>query len=154
MGGFEIRIDDLTGEASQALVALHHRGMLANTPPEHAYVLGVSGLQTADTRVWTAWSDGRVAGIGALRRYANGVAEIKSMRTHPDFLRQGVASLLLDTIIAAARAGGVAKLSLETGYGESFEAALALYRNRGFQNGPVFGEYEPSPYNQFLHLDL
>ena len=47
------------------------------------------------------------------------------------------------------------RLSLETGTGSSFEPALALYRQRGFVNGPAFADYpQDSSFNQFLHLDL
>ncbi len=63
------------------------------------------------------------------------------MRTHPDFLRRGIAARLLETIIDLARSEGIARLSLETGTGPLFEPALALYRNRGFANGDAFGDY-------------
>ena len=36
----------------------------------------------------------------------------------------------------------------------AFEAALALYRKRGFVDGAPFGDYAPSDFNQFLHLGL
>jgi putative acetyltransferase len=81
-------------------------------------------------------------------------AEIKSMRTHPDFLRQGAAAAILEHIIAVARARGVRRLSLETGSGSAFEQALALYRRRGFLDGGAFSDYEKSDFNQFLHLEL
>ena len=35
-----------------------------------------------------------------------------------------------------------------------FEAALAMYRKRGFVNGWAFADYVASDFNQFLHLDL
>jgi putative acetyltransferase len=76
------------------------------------------------------------------------------MRTHPDFLRRGVGALLLETIIGAARAAGMSRVSLETGSGPAFEPALALYRRRGFQPGEAFGDYEASAFNQFFHLAL
>ncbi len=77
------------------------------------------------------------------------------MCTHPDFLRQGVASQLLEHIICTAKTRGMPRLSLETGTGPVFEPALALYRRRGFVNGPAFGDYpRDSPFNQFMHLDL
>lgn len=76
------------------------------------------------------------------------------MRTHPSFIRMGAGSAILDTIIAAARARRVRRLSLETGSGAVFEPALALYRKRGFVNGAAFAKYRPSDFNQFLHLDL
>jgi putative acetyltransferase len=76
------------------------------------------------------------------------------MRTHPDHLRKGAGRALLEHIIAEARARGVSRLSLETGSGEAFDPALALYRARGFENGEAFAGYVPSAFNQFLHLDL
>jgi hypothetical protein len=46
------------------------------------------------------------------------------------------------------------RLSLETGSGPAFDAALALYRKRGFQTGGAFADYKASEFNQFLHLPL
>ena len=57
-------------------------------------------------------------------------------------------------ILAAARARGFSRLSLETGSGEAFEPALALYRRHGFRSGGAFGDYDASAFNQFMHLDL
>jgi len=36
----------------------------------------------------------------------------------------------------------------------AFEPALALYRARGFVNGPAFAEYAASDFSRFLHLSL
>jgi putative acetyltransferase len=104
--------------------------------------------------VWSAWRGGVIAGVGALKALGGGGAEIKSMRTHPDHLRQGVAAALLDHIIAESRRRGLSRLSLETGSGAAFEPALALYRSRGFRDGPPFGSYGQSDFNRFLHLRL
>jgi putative acetyltransferase len=65
-----------------------------------------------------------------------------------------VAALLLDRIVAEARALGLTRLSLETGSGPAFEPALTLYRKRGFVDGAAFSDYQPSAFNQFLHLQL
>jgi len=151
---FMIREDDLTDEQSRSLLALHLAGMEANSPPGNMFALDLSGLQQSSVTVWSSWVNDRIAGIGALKILAGGSAEIKSMRTHPDFLRRGVAALLLDHIIATARLRGVERLSLETGSGASFEPALGLYRRYGFANGPAFADYTASAFNQFLHLDL
>lgn len=150
----EAREGDLSNDQTRELLAIHLAGMHANSPPGHVFALDLSGLQTPDVTVWTAWSGERVAAIGALKMVSKDTAEIKSMRTHPDFLRMGAGSAILETIIAAATARGVRRISLETGTGSSFEPALALYRQRGFSNGPAFGGYEPSDFNQFLHLSL
>jgi len=149
-----IREDDLSGAEVRGLLALHLSGMAATSPPGHVFALDLSGLKAPGVAVWTAWAGEEIAGIGALKLLGGGSGEIKSMRTHPDHLRTGVAAALLDHIISAARARGLTRLSLETGSGAAFEPALALYRKRGFANGAAFGDYEASAFNQFLHLEL
>lgn len=151
---FEIRPDDLSAAATRELLALHLRQMHANSPPGSVFALDLSGLHGPDVQVWSAWRDGRIAGIGALRALADGNGELKSMRTHPDFLRQGAAVAILDHIVGVARTRGMSRLSLETGSGAAFEPALALYRAHGFEPGPAFGDYVASDFNQFLHLAL
>lgn len=149
-----IREDDLSGAGVQALLALHLSGMHANSPPGHVFALDLPGLQTPDISVWTSWAGASLAGIAALRLLGSGAGEIKSMRTHPDHLRKGVAAGLLMHIIAEARARQLHILHLETGRGPAFEPALALYRKHGFVTGPAFADYEPSDFNQFLELKL
>ena len=154
MSALSIREDDLSGSQTQALLALHLNGMQAHSPPGHVHALDLSGLKAPGVTVWTAWRGEAVAGIGALKSLSDGTGEIKSMRTHPDHLRQGVGAAILDHIITTAQAQGLARLSLETGSGEAFEPALAMYRKRGFLSGGAFGDYEASAFNQFMHLDL
>jgi putative acetyltransferase len=150
----QIRPDDLTGEATRALLVLHLSGMQAHTPAGHVHALDLSGLLRPDVSVWSAWDGEAICGIGALRRLGPQAGEVKSMRTHPDHLRRGVAAALLERIIAEARAMGLTTLSLETGSGPAFAPALALYRKRGFVDGGPFGDYVASDFNQFLHMDL
>lgn len=150
----EIRPDDLSGAPTRALLAFHLQGMQAHSPPGHVHALDLSGLTAPGVSVYTAWIDGDIAGIGALKRLDATSGEIKSMRTHPDHLRKGVAAAILEHLIGEAGAAGLTRLSLETGSGDAFEPALALYRRRGFVNGPAFGGYQASAFNQFLHLDL
>lgn len=150
----EIRADDLSGAPSQELLRLHLTGMYANSPPGHVFALDLSGLRASNIIVWSAWSRGHIAGIGALKDLGDGTGEVKSMRTHPGFLRQGVGTALLEQIISAARARGMSRLSLETGSGPEFEPALALYRKRGFVHGEPFSDYARSHFSQFLHLAL
>ncbi|MDE2619841.1 MAG: GNAT family N-acetyltransferase [Sphingomonadales bacterium] len=150
----EIRVADLSDPQVLDLVRLHLHGMQTNTPADHVFALDLAGLQQPGITLWAAWRADRALGIGALKRLDAGSGEIKSMRTHPDTLRQGVGACLLEHIIDAARGAGLTRLSLETGRGPAFDPALALYRRRGFVSGPPFGAYEPSPYNQFFHLTL
>jgi len=91
---------------------------------------------------------------GALKELGPRAGEIKSMRTADGHLRRGVAAAILEYLVAEARGRGYARLSLETGSGPAFEPALELYRKYGFTEGGAFADYEKSPFNQFLHLDL
>jgi putative acetyltransferase len=154
MMAISVREDDLSGEPVRALLALHLAGMSAHSPADSVFALDLSGLRSPQVMMWSAWAGDRLAGIGALRMLADGDGEVKSMRTDPAFLRQGVGAAILETIIATARARGAGRLSLETGSGPAFEPALGLYRRRGFVTGGAFGDYVPSAFNQFLHLDL
>jgi len=147
-------VDDLSGDAVRALLAFHLSGMHANSPACHVNALDLTGLLQPNVTVWSAWNGEALAGIGALKLIDADQAEVKSMRTHPDHLRRGVAAVLLEQIIAAARAAGVKRLSLETGRGDAFEPALVLYRRRDFIDGGPFAGYEANEFSQFLHLDL
>jgi putative acetyltransferase len=151
---FEIREDDLSGEATQTLVAFHQQAMYDASPPGTSFALDLSGLKVPEVTVWSAWRGEKIAAIGALKMLGQNQAELKSMRTHPDFLRQGAAALLLEHILDEAARRGLSTVSLETGTGPDFEAALTLYRKRGFMEGDPFADYAPSPFNQFFHLAL
>jgi putative acetyltransferase len=153
-GEIAIHEDDLSGHATRALLALHLAGMHAGSPPGHVFALDLSGLQDATVTVWSVRRRDEVLGIGALKELGERGGELKSMRTHPDHLRRGVAALLLDHMIAEARRRRLRWLSLETGSGPAFEPALALYRRSGFVEGEPFADYARSAFNQFLHLDL
>jgi putative acetyltransferase len=150
----ELREDDLSSEPTRELLVLHLAGMHATSPPENVFALDLSGLRAPNVKVWSAWAGARIAGIGALKDLGGGVGEVKSMRTHPDFLRQGVGAMLLEQIISTARTRGMLRLSLETGRGPAFEPALTLYRRRGFADGVAFADYKPNAFSQFLHLTL
>jgi len=151
---FTIREDDLSGVQTRDLLELHLRGMYETSPPEAVFALDLSGLQDPAVTVWGAWEGDRLAAIGALKMLGGDGAEVKSMRTHPDFLRQGAAAALLDHVIETARTRGVRRLSLETGRGPAFEPALTMYRRRGFIDGGPFSNYLPNDFSQFLHLIL
>jgi putative acetyltransferase len=51
-----IREDDLSHEATHALLVFHRASMVDNSPPEHAFALDLSGLQAPGITVWTAWA--------------------------------------------------------------------------------------------------
>ena len=154
VSAWEIRREDLTRDVARDLVRLHLEGMHAHSPPGGVFALDLSGLKAPEVTMWAAWQADKIAGIGALKDLDGQVGEVKSMRTHPEFLRRGVAAALLEHIIDAARLKGMKRLSLETGSGWYFEPALSLYRRRGFVDGDEFADYKRTAFNQFLHLNL
>lgn len=147
----EISIGD---PAVQAMVELHQRGMLESSPPGTSFALDVSGLTGPEITLLGAWEGSRLMGIGALKRLSADHAEIKSMRTHPDFLGRGVGRAILEAIITIAQSEGIARLSLETGTNAEFIPAIALYTRRGFETGAAFADYANGPHNQCYHLAL
>ncbi|MFM7403935.1 MAG: GNAT family N-acetyltransferase [Erythrobacter sp.] len=149
-----ITLADFDDPQVRDLIAFHQRAMREGSPPGFSFALDLSGLQNESVTVWAAHVGGQAAAIGALKVLDEQRGELKSMRTYPDFLRQGLAAALLETIIAHARGQGLRILSLETGSGPAFEPALALYRMRGFENGPAFADYVLTDFNQCLHLAL
>lgn len=151
---FDIVEDHLTGDGTRALLALHLQGMHATSPPGQVSALDLAGLKDPRVAVWSARQGDRVVGIGALKALDDASGEVKSMRTHPDYLRRGIAAALLEHMITIARARRWRRLSLETGSGPAFEPARQLYRGRGFVDGAEFSDYKRSSFSQFLHLSL
>ena len=149
-----IVVDDLHGTEVAALLAYHLADMQRHSPPESVHALDLDALRVPDVTVWTAWDGDTLAGCAALREFAPGVGEVKSMRTAPTHVRRGVATALLNVIIAAARERGFARLHLETGTGPAFAAPLALYRRAGFVDGPRFSDYVDDGFLHFMQLDL
>jgi putative acetyltransferase len=137
-----------------ALLRHHLAGMHENSPPGSVFALDQTGLKAFDISFYTAWQDGELLGMGALKELDPSTGEIKSMRTDPKHLRKGVGAAILDHLLEVARNRGYRRISLETGTGPSFEPAVALYRKRGFAKGEAFGGYRATAFNQFFHLDL
>jgi putative acetyltransferase len=137
------------------LLQLHAAGMLATSPPESCHFLDLSALKTPDVTFWSAWEGAALLGIGALKQLDPGHGEIKSMRTAPEHLGKRVGTRILERILATARARGYARLSLETGSGEAFDAAHALYRRFGFADCGAFADYPADdPFSRFMTLAL
>lgn len=149
-----IKPGDFDDDRVKALLARHLEGMRTNTPAGHVFALDWSGLQGREISFYTLWEGEELLGFGALKELDQRSGEIKSMRTADAHLRKGVAAAILDHIVDEGRRRGYSRLSLETGTSSAFDPALALYRKYGFRHGEAFGDYQKSPFNQFLHLVL
>jgi putative acetyltransferase len=144
----------LDDEQVQALLAYHFNAARAETAPGSAHALDLSGLRGPDIQFWSAWDEGRVVAIGALKRLSESLGEVKSMHTEQSYRRKGAGGTMLRHIIAAARRIGLSRLSLETGSGPFFAPARELYQRHGFVECPPFGQYRPDPNSVFMTLDL
>lgn len=151
---FTIIQDDATGPEIAALIALHVTAAHAQTPPEHAYALGLEALRAPEITLWSLWDGAVLLGCAALKDLGEGQGEVKSMRTDPAHLRRGVAGLLLGHLIGQARARGWHRLNLETGTNASFIPAHALYRRFGFVDCGPYADYVESPHNRYMTLAL
>lgn len=149
-----VRHDDLASTEVQTLIAEHLAGMHAHTPEGHVHAMALEALRHPSVTVWTAWRGRALCGCGALKQLDPVAGEIKSMRTRTAFLRQGVGQAVLVTIIDAARARGYTQLFLETGSGEAFAAAQALYRRNGFRRCGPFGDYAATGFSVFMTRSL
>jgi putative acetyltransferase len=152
--GIHIRQDDLSSTEVQSLIAEHLSGMHSHSPPGQVHALAVERLRAPGITFWTAWDDGALCGCGALKELDACTGEIKSMRTRAAFLRRGVGQAVLDEILRAARQRGYTRLLLETGTGEAFASAHALYRRNGFEPSAAFGEYLATDFNVFMARTL
>lgn len=146
----KIIVDDLGGPEIKALLAEHLRGMAEQSPPESMHALDLSGLRQPDITFWTIWDDAELAGCGALKELDKTHAEIKSMRTAQAFLRRGVASRLLQHILAVSAERGYQRLSLETGSMVGFKPARELYAAFGFDYCEPFADYIADPNSVFM----
>ena len=153
-GGLDFVEDDLEGDEIRALLELHARGMLANSPEGSTHFLDVDGLRAHDVTFWSVWSDGVLAACGALREIDPHHGEVKSMRTAPAFLGRGIGRRLLEFIVDEARGRDYGRVSLETGSAPAFDAARRLYESAGFVSTGPFGDYVSDPFSRFYTVDL
>lgn len=137
-----------------ALLAHHLQRARAETAPGSAHALDVDRLRSDGVRFWSAWDGERLLSVGALKPLSGAHGEVKSMHTAAEARRAGAGSAMLRHIIAAARAAGMMRLSLETGSWDYFAPARAFYARHGFAPAAPFGDYRPDPNSLFMTLDL
>jgi len=150
----KIEKDDLTDGSILALLTAHRREMDKYSPVESIHALNADQLNDPALTFWGVRIGGRLAGCGALKEISPLTGEVKSMKTHPDFIRRGVAALVLERIIAEAGIRGYRQLFLETGSHAAFDPAVALYEGFGFRACGPFTGYEEDPYSRFFCRDL
>ncbi|HEX7492432.1 MAG TPA: GNAT family N-acetyltransferase [Candidatus Limnocylindrales bacterium] len=149
-----IRIDDLRGPEIVALLEEHLEEMHATSPEESCHALDLDELRRPEITFWTAWDGEVLMGCGALKEFDSTHAEIKSMRTVAAQRGRGVATAMMERILEEAATRGYERLSLETGSGDFFGPARALYEKFGFIACPPFAGYRDDPNSYFMTREL
>ena len=150
----EFRLGGLDIPTVQALIHRHLTHAVAQTPQESAHGLDHSGLQAPDVRFWTLWAASELRAIGAWKQIGTRMAELKSMHVAEAERGQGVGSLLLSHLISDACLSGVETLYLQTGSGEFFAPAIALYRRHGFTECKPFSDYNEDQNSIYMMLNF
>ncbi|MCY1647961.1 GNAT family N-acetyltransferase [Caulobacter sp. SL161] len=137
-----------------ALLAHHFATMRSTGPEESCHVMPLDAMRQADLDFFAAWDGDALAGFGAVKPLGDGHGEIKSMHTAAAHRGRGVGQAVLDHLLTHARALGLQRLSLETGAGDFFIPARAMYARNGFQACEPFGDYRPDPNSAFMTRTL
>lgn len=137
-----------------AMLKYHFDTNMAITPPGSAHVFDHSRLKASDVYFFSAWQDGTLMGTSALKTLGAQHGEVKSMHTLKTNRRSGVASQLLQHIMAQAKSMGLKRLSLETGSFEYFAPARSFYAKHGFTECAPFGDYRPDANSTFMTMLL
>lgn len=156
----QISPDSPAADDVRRLLDEHLTDMFATSPAESVHALDHTALLAPSVTFWTARDDdGTLLGCGALKELDSSGAdgahgEIKSMRTAGPARGRGVASALLDVVLAEAERRGYARVSLETGTQDYFAPARRLYARHGFTGCGPFGSYVLDPNSVFMTLEM
>ena len=150
----DVAVDDPRRDDVRRLLERHWAYAGDDIPPEHTHTLGVDELLEPSVTFVSARAAGELVGIGALREIDAIHGEFKSMHTAEAVRGQGVARAILEHLLGVARERGYRRVSLETGSGDLFFAAHALYERSGFVRCEPFGEYTSNPYSVCMTISL
>jgi putative acetyltransferase len=140
-----------TPDASALIEELDaHLAKLYAVESRHGF--SVEKLLRDGVRFFVARNDGRAAGCGGVLLVGREYAEVKRMYVRPAFRGRGVGRLMLDHLIAQARAHGLTVIRLETGIHQ--REAISLYERRGFRRIPPFGPYWDDPVSRCYEMRL
>ena len=154
MSDYSIREDDLTSPEVLELLQLHLDEMYAWSPPETVHALPPERLREDDVTFYSAWHEGKLAAVGALKELSDGRGELKSMRAAPEFRGKGAGKAMLVHLMDEAERRGYHWLGLETGRPAPFQPAVKLYESFGFGECEPFAEYASNDFSMCMSKTL
>jgi GNAT superfamily N-acetyltransferase len=136
---------DVAAEVSRKLIQALNEELSGAYPEAGATHFGLAPDEVSGQRgaFLVISMDGVPVGCGAVRLLDPDTGELKRMFVAPVARGRGLGRRLVNALEAEARALGARRLVLETGIRQA--AAIALYRNCGFEPIPLYGEYCLSP---------
>ena len=149
-----IEIDDLKSSEIAEFLAEHLDDMQAVSPPESKHALDLDALRAPDIVFWSIRDGATPMACGAIKKFGSKDAEIKSMRVGTGHRKKGLGALMLEHIIAYARAEKISRLLLETGSMDYFVPARQLYLKYGFDYCEPFADYEKDENSVFMVKQL
>lgn len=154
--GFAVAAETPLSDDVRALVADLNAWALTQTPREFTHHMTVEQMAQPDTTVFIARDAHGVAiGMGALKRHADGVGEVKRMFTRPQARGLGVGGAIVAQVEALARREGLVRLVLETGTADGFASAWRVYVRQGFKPcGAVLDYPADTGHNMFYEKQL
>lgn len=136
------------------LFGRHTEAMHAESPPESIHMLDAGKLASDGISFFVMRENGHPIGMGAFKRIDADHAEIKSMHVLSERRGRGLSRMMLDHLLAQARAAGHTRVSLETGAQPAFIPARKLYERSGFKYCPPFEGYVEDPNSVFMTRPL
>ena len=150
---FTIAIESPLSDDVRALVKALNEFTYELTPAEYRHHMTVEQMAQPDTTLFVARDEsGAPLGMGALRRHADGVGEVKRMFVRPEARGKRIGEAILAHIEALARQEGFTRLVLETG--SNFDAARRVYERGAFTTCDGVLDYPPSAWTAFYTKDL
>lgn len=101
-------------------------------------------------RLLLARVGGHAAGCIALRKLEAGICEMKRLYVRPDYRGRGLGRMLVERLVADARAAGYERIRLDT-VASAMGEAIALYRRIGFKE---IVPYSTIPVESALWMEL
>ena len=150
---FTIATETPLSDDVRALVKALNEFTFELTPAEYRHHMTVEQMAQADTTLFVARDEsGAALGMGALRRHAGGIGEVKRMFVRPEARGRRIGEAILMRIETLAREEGFTRLVLETG--SNFDAARRVYERGAFVTCGGVLDYPPSAWTAFYEKTL
>ncbi len=136
------------------LLEKHFVELRSVSPKGSAHVLDIQGLKDSSIKFWSLWEDDKLIGCGALKFLEKNHGEFKSIRVVDQFRKKGYGVKILEHLINEAKKLSIKKLSLETGSGDFFLPARALFTKVGFTECAPFAHYKKDPNSCYMSFKI